>query len=413
MKYQTGKLLIFLSSIAFILIICFSQCIDKHQTKVNVRGQAYADPKSCIKCHSNVYASYTQTGHFHTSKQITGDGLQRDIVADSSTFNFNSQLKINIEKRGTAIYQVAYYNNQKIKEAQFAVAFGSGEKAQTYGYWKGNKLFELPLSYFKIIHNWANSPGFPPNEAYFNREIVSRCFNCHGSYLERKFVQSGSLSVSEEYDKNSVIYGIDCQRCHGPAAEHVNYQAENPQDKQAKFITPYKALTRQQKVDMCSVCHSGNDLKVTRSVFSFRPGDTTTNFYEPNFGFSEEPDVHGNQYNLLKNSKCFANSVTMTCTNCHNSHEKETGNMVNYSQKCMSCHKTEDHNFCKMAPQLGNAINTKCVDCHMPAMPSKVISFKMTDAKNSSPYLLRTHRIAVYPQQTAQVLQMLRKFNKQ
>lgn len=30
--------------------------------------------------------------------------------------------------------------------------------------------------------------------------------------------------ASEQIDKNSLVFGIDCERCNGPAADHVNFQ---------------------------------------------------------------------------------------------------------------------------------------------------------------------------------------------
>jgi hypothetical protein len=413
MKGKSGKIFIFSSILAFLLAMFFSQCMDKDKTKADIRGTAYADPSTCIKCHKEVYTNYNQTGHYHASQPVAANHLQAGIAATDNQFVFNDSVKIKVEKRKGGLYQVAYFKGNKVRDERFDIAFGSGEKAQTYAYWRGNKIYQLPLTYSTAAHNWVNSPGYPANLVYYNRLVVGRCFECHASFADRKFVATGGLTVDQEFDKNAMVYGIDCQRCHGPAANHVNYHTENPEDKQAKFIKPYKSLTRQQKLDMCGVCHSGSDLKAERSTFNFHPGDTLMNFFDPAFGaVNHDPDVHGNQTKLLAMSKCFASSAIMTCTTCHNSHEKETGNLVGYSQKCMTCHKPEDHNFCRIAPRLGGALNTKCIDCHMPALPSKVISFKMTDAKETSPYLLRTHRIAIYPEQTAEVLQMLKNTRK-
>jgi hypothetical protein len=100
--------------------------------------------------------------------------------------------------------------------------------------------------------------------------------------------------------------------------------------------------------------------------------------------------------------------MTMTCTTCHDSHTKETPNPVLYSSKCLDCHKEQTHNFCKMAPQLGKAITGKCIDCHMPALPSKLISFRMSGKKQTSQYLLQSHRIAIYPEQTKQILSLIK-----
>jgi hypothetical protein len=74
-------------------------------------------------------------------------------------------------------------------------------------------------------------------------------------------------------------------------------------------------LSREQKLDACAVCHSGNDLTTQKSTFLFQPGDTLSNFYFPEFGSSSTaPDVHGKQMQLLAGSACFQNSNTLDCT---------------------------------------------------------------------------------------------------
>jgi hypothetical protein len=415
MKGKIRYLFIFSFFILFISTLFLSRCRSSNNNiKPDVRGDAYAQPQTCIQCHKEVYNSYHQTGHFHTSGLISGNHLSAGIKTDiNSVFVFNDSVKIAVEKRKNDLYQVAYFKGKEIRAQKFDVAFGSGEKAQTYGYWKGNELFQLPLSRFNIINNWANSPGFPANLVYYDRAIVSHCFECHGSYLDKQFVQTGSLSVTEEYNKKSIIYGIDCQRCHGPAAKHVNYHLDNPADKKAKYITGYQSLTRQMKVNMCAVCHGGSDLKTLRSTFKYQPGDTLANYYYPDFGLiNNKPDVHGNQAKLLEMSKCYMNSSTLSCTSCHNAHVKENDNMALYSQKCMDCHKPQTAGFCKMAPQMGSAIYTRCIDCHMPAMPSKLISYKMSEQQHTSDYFLHTHRIAIYPEQTKKILSFIKSAKK-
>jgi hypothetical protein len=414
MKKRIRILIILSSGILFAAAMFLTECKDKgKELEPDKRGEAYANPQTCVSCHKDIYNSYTHTAHFHTSSAVDGNKLPTESMAKSHTFIFNDSLKITIDKRPDGVYQTAWFRGKQIRSERFDVAFGANQKAQTYGYWKGNRLNELPLSFYKEINDWANSPGFPPNLVYYDRMIVSHCFECHGTYLEKNFVQTGSLSVAEEYNKGSIMYGIDCQRCHGPAAQHVQYHLDNPTEKKAKYITPYNSLSRQLKVDMCAVCHGGNDLKVEKSTFKYVPGDKLANFYDPPFAYvNNDPDVHGNQAKLLEMSKCYLNSTNLTCTTCHNTHqtEKLTGAML--AQKCMECHKEQTHNFCKMAAKLGDAISTRCGDCHMPSLPSKLISFKVSAVKSTSSYLLHTHRIAVYPEQTSQILALIKNTKK-
>lgn len=177
-------------------------------------------------------------------------------------------------------------------------------------------------------------------------------------------------------------------------------------------MTTIKGLTRQQKLDACATCHSGNKDVFNRSAFTFKMGDTLAKWKEHNFApQNTNPatlDVHGNQNDLLASSKCFISS-NMDCNSCHNVHQKETGNLALYSQRCMSCHKTANHNECKLMPKLGMALKKNCIDCHMPAKPSNLIQVEGSGNKVQVPYLVRTHHIAVYPTETKKILAFINK----
>jgi len=388
-----------------VLILILSKCADLEDSQsASIRGTEYAAQESCVKCHRDISATFSETSHFHTSAPVTAD--LADVPKNESTFAFNDSLKVVVEKRNDRMFQVAYYNNKEIEAHQFDIVFGSGEKAKTFAYWEENSLFQLPLTYYSSINKWTNSPGFIDNEANFKRAIVSRCFECHSSFAKTQIVKTGSLSVTEEIVKGAVLYGIDCQRCHGPSAKHVTFHEENPEEKAAKYMIRFSDLSRQQKVDMCAVCHSGNDRLTQMSTFTFTPGDTLSDYYFPQYTRSrKEPDVHGNQYGMLASSACFIKSQ-MDCSSCHNTHVTEKNKPALFSQRCMSCHNADQH---PLKQELGKATLVKnCIDCHMPVKPSRLISFQVEGETQKTPYQLRSHQIAVYPEETQKILTYLK-----
>ena len=204
--------------------------------------------------------------------------------------------------------------------------------------------------------------------------------------------------VEEVLDKNSLINGIDCERCHGPAINHVNYHQAYPDEKKAKYIVTASSLTRQQKLDACAVCHSGNDRVKEISTFNFKMGDTLANFFSPyaTQRTGTDFDVHGNQYRLLAQSQCFLQSKTLDCSTCHNAHTDATKDLTFYSSKCISCHATTDHSSLKLDKVALSKLQTNCINCHMPEQPSKAITFQLAGSDSISAYLLRTHKIGIY-----------------
>lgn len=391
----SGRIFLILSSL-FLIVIGLARCMNTADAlPKDPRGENYAGAKACMKCHQDLSSSYAHSAHGLTSSPVVNAELLAVFDKDSNMFSYDLHRKVMIEQKDNGIFQTAYLDGKQVRSEQFDIVFGSGEKAYTYGYWKGKKLYELPLSYFSSIHNWAISPGFPGNDFYFERGITSRCIECHGSYVENKLIQKSAFSQEEEMEKGSIIFGVDCERCHGPAKEHVVFHTDNPAEKLAKFITLFKSLTRKQKMDACGLCHSGNTLMRQKSVFSFKPGDDLDDYYVQDFtGFGgADPDVHGNQSTMLQRSACYVKSAAMNCQSCHQTHEDIKGNLTAYSQRCMSCHPSVAHSKGRMAKGI---LTSNCIDCHMPKVASKMISFKQAGRDQVSPYPLRSHRIAVY-----------------
>ena len=364
---------------------------NKSLSGTDPRGTRYAATNSCGTCHKDIIDTYLHTNHYKTSSATSTRKLSKLINGSNNKFYYADSNMVRLEEKESAFFQSHIVNGKMIRSEKLDVAFGSSEKAQTYAYWKNDQLFQLPLTYFAERQSWTNSPGYPPKKPYFDRVILARCFECHASFVSKTDIVTGPLQVSEKLASNSIIFGIDCQRCHGPAAEHVQFHQDNPSVKQAKFIVPVNLLSRQQKLDMCASCHSGNDLDVQRTLFAFRPGDTLANFYLPHFGSGKaDPDVHGRQMQLLQSSKCFQES-SLTCNTCHNAHEPEENKQSIFVAKCMACHETSPH-----AVQLKTR-GASCIDCHMPLQVSKSIVFNNGTDTGSIPYMLRTHRIAIYP----------------
>jgi hypothetical protein len=383
------------------LTIFFSRCVS-NSSNGDPRGEQYAGSKTCIGCHKEIVNSYTHTNHYRTSSIVDNRELKKRIGPLKTKFYFTDSSYISIEEHETGLFQSDFVNNQRKESGRFDIAFGSAEKAQTYAYWKEDTLYQLPLTWFTSQNTWTNSPGFSARHARFNRVIISRCFECHASYVDKNYVQTGPLSVSETLDKNAIVFGIDCERCHGPAARHVQFQQDNPTVKTGKYITPIRSLTRQQKLDICAACHSGNDQATQKNIFAFTPGDTLSHYLFPDFAGStgNEPDVHGKQMQLLRSSLCFQ-KTDMTCNTCHDTHQPERDATAAFIAKCMDCHRSSAHamNILEDNEQKKrdfNLASLNCIDCHMPLQTSRIIYSNNGSVSKNISYFLRTHKIAIY-----------------
>ncbi len=392
MKKSTSVIFVLLLSMIF-----FFTCVDGPDKKHDPRGEEFIGSAACAQCHQSIYNNYTATTHFTSTAPANRQTIFGNFNKGQNSYTYNDSTTLLMEQRDSGFFQALYQNNSAITAHRFDISFGK-KHAQTFLFWKGDQTFELPVSYSLNTKTWVGSPGFSNDAVNFNRFIGTNCFECHSSNIDSKVTMSAN-GVDETFDKNSLIFGIDCERCHGPAANHVNYHLANPAVKEAKYISMYKSLNNQQRIDMCAICHSGNDKEKERSIFKFRPGQNFADYFSP-YTIAhkrfKEFDVHGSQYQLLAASKCSLKSNTLTCTTCHDPHTNAEANLETYSAKCISCHQTAVHETLPATVENANLLKTNCIDCHMPRQASQAISFRLQRDTVKASYLLRTHKIAVY-----------------
>ena len=404
-KYKHCLLII---STLFFAVALLTKCIgnnDSDKAKPGANKQ-FSSAAACITCHKDIYEKHMETAHFLTSQVATAKNILGSFTPGRNEFVFNPVSKVVMEKRGDSLVQVEYENGVEKKARPFSIVVGSGKRGQTYLYWFKNNLGQLPISYLTQAAQWSNSPGYG-NKLVFNRPVTSRCLECHTTYAQIISVPS---TEPEAFNQNTIVYGIDCQKCHGAAAAHAAFQTQNPTITTAKYIINPKIFSRTQSLDMCTLCHGGR-LAKTQPSFGFKPGDKLSDYFaiDTTAKDANDIDVHGNQYGLLAASECFKNSQ-MTCVTCHSPHENEAGKLALFSQRCTGCHNNDNnkgaHNkICKLTSSIGISINNNCIDCHMPEQPSKTIAMLLQGNDVPSQALMRSHFIRIYPEESQKYLQ--------
>jgi hypothetical protein len=391
--------------ITCIVVLILTRCMSDTEP-ADPRGVAYAGSATCIKCHGDIYKSNIHTAHFNSSRRTDASELKEKLVKSGDQYVFDKDLKVKMERLRGRYYQVSYERG-KVKERHSIDITIGGVKGENYFTWNADRILQLPIAYFNARQSLTTSPGYSVESPDFSRVIPQRCLECHTSFIKESSSATQKRPVIE-FEKSSLVFGIDCERCHGPAALHVQFQTENPDSVKARYITPFRSLTREQRLDLCSTCHSGNKSYMMRSIFNFKPGDSMANYKLPDVNIPGDVlDVHGNQLQLLQKSKCFINSK-MDCSNCHNTHKNERSEPILFATRCITCH-AEGHNYCKLS-NVKNAdfLKANCVKCHMPSLPSASIVVHTANGK-TIPYDMTTHDINIYPDEYRKVMGMLSK----
>ena len=394
--------------------ILFVTCVDNNGNKKEVIAKQdgyrqFAGSQVCAGCHQDIYEKHLLTEHHLTSAAVTPKNILGSFKTGSNVFAFDPLVNITMQKTDSGFYQVEYNNGVELKKQKFDIVVGSGRKGQSYLSWSGNHLVQLPITYFTPADQWSNSPGYNPHIPMFNRPITSRCLECHSSYFE---TISNSSKKFEEFDHKKIIYGIDCEKCHGPAADHAEFHLKNPAGTVGKNIKNPGKLSRERLLDLCTLCHGGA-LNKTKPSFSFQVGDTLSNYFSMQTAMlnADNIDVHGNQFGLMALSKCFKMSK-LTCISCHNVHENENGKTEIFSQRCISCHSSLHGKLCGLTASIGSSITQNCIDCHMPKQMSHAVAVYLQGNDIPTSALMRTHYIRIYPDETKNFLDQLKHSKK-
>jgi hypothetical protein len=190
--------------------------------KKTLSRDSYVGDETCDSCHKDKAGSFSRTAHHLTSRQARADSIAGTFSPGANILKTsNPGLVFRMDAKDGRFYQTAMWGVPPSTTAEtepIDLVIGSGRKGQTYLFWKGDLLFQLPVSYWVELGQWVNSPGYTDGWASFDRPVVSRCLECHASYAESL---AGPQS-NNRYKKTSVVLGISCERCHGPGRAHVS-----------------------------------------------------------------------------------------------------------------------------------------------------------------------------------------------
>lgn len=346
----------------------------------------YVGDVACGPCHREKVDAFHQTAHSLTSRLPDQNSILGKFAPDANTLTTsNPELMFRMDKEQDGFSQTAVqgappYTTERTE--RFGFVIGSGGKGQTYLFWKGDRLFQLPVSYWTEL-GWVNSPGYRDGVANFDRPIIPRCLECHGTYFE------SVPPPPNRYSKTGAVVGITCEKCHGPGREHVQREGSKHSASSDSAILNPARFSRDRQVDLCAWCHAGHGVPLA-PVFSYLPGEALDKYLElPRPDPNEQLDVHGSQVELLKRSRCFQASE-MTCLTCHDVHTVQH-DLAAFSRHCLSCHKPETGHF----PKLGHQVTRDCIACHMPMQETNLIVFD-SKGKKARPQV-RSHWIKIYP----------------
>lgn len=361
----------------------------------SLAGQAlknsYVDAQLCAACHSKIAESYAKTGMGRSFS------LSRSPI-ETRYFHEPSSTWYAMVSRDGKTYQRRWRigvagKEIDVQELQVDYVMGSGNHARTYLHRTARgSLIELPLGWYpEDGGTWAMSPGYDRKYTLPPATIAYECMGCHNAYPE--IPKGHNEPGSEPLYAGALPEGIDCQRCHGPGANHVRAaQSDGPAEAVRAAIVNPARLPRERQMEVCMQCHLETTSlllphsiqKFGRGPSSYQPGEPLGNFmlffdHAPGSKYQDDFEIAHSAYRLRK-SQCFLKSANkLTCTTCHDPHDIPRGaeTAAHYNKICGDCHGSAVRHEVAAGK---HTAESGCVGCHMTKRRTQdVVRVVMTD----------------------------------
>jgi len=298
----------------------------------------YVGNSACAPCHANIVRTYSATAMARSSGAVAG-GL------NPGTFR-HAPSKTEYRMQDSGLVTAARGTSRLQRQLDYFV--GSGTAGQSFLYFRGEFLFQAPVTWYSQPARWDVSPGYEKDEvSRWNRAIEPECLNCHASQI--RF----SPAYQNRYaDPPFAQGGIGCERCHGPGSEHVQGKGT--------LVNPAK-LEPAKRDSVCAQCHMSGEERVDRvgkRWMDYRPGSLLSD-YTAYFVTEKTNDLKAASYvEKLATSKCKTTSGDrLWCGTCHDPHRAPAAaeRVAWYRAKCLTCHA--DYSCGRPGD---------CSACHMP-----------------------------------------------
>jgi tetratricopeptide (TPR) repeat protein len=358
----------------------------------------YLGPQACAECHAERVVGMQRSRHFRTCRLPVAAEMPDGFAPGQGKFPARDPLlRFEMTRAGDEFFQTAIQQTpagERRTTSRIDLVLGAGTADDVYLTWHpDHRLRELPIAWMHTSRQWGASPIVPHSGGDYSREMTPRCLECHNTWFAHR---PGTLN---QYQPESFVLGVTCEKCHGPGRDHVAFHRAHPDAESGHAIVHPGNLPRERQIEVCTQCH-GNAVKERGPFCRYRPGQPLESYYRTHVTTYNEDDHVANQIQYLRESKCFQQADALTCITCHDPH-RSGQSTDSHRAACLKCHQPAD---CRDQSRIPAAVCDNCMGCHMPQYIKINVIFQTAD-DNFVPPLTRTqHRIAIYPAARQEVL---------
>jgi formate-dependent nitrite reductase cytochrome c552 subunit len=395
----------------------------------------FASSDGCRACHPSQFASWRASYHRTMTQVATPDSVVASF--DDAQVTEVPGHPMRLERRGRALWAELDdpdWNGEGAAPPRISrqVVMTTGSHHQQifwYATGHGRLLGQLPAIRLVADDRWIprrSAVMHPPNVPLISESGSwnAVCVSCHTTQGKTALSTPWGAEplFSQQIDTTAVEFGIACESCHGPAADHIRAN-RSPARRYALHLTSHVdssivqplRLDPRRSSEVCGQCHglwefydAEGERAANRNGLSYRPGDVLTNsrfIVQPSINAGSpmmkkllEDDGNfvrdifwsdgmvrstGREYNGLIDSPCYRNAKddqhTLTCFSCHSLH-RVSGDSRSDAEwaddqlkpdaqgngACTQCHSAIGERLAAHTHHASGSSGSSCYNCHMP-----------------------------------------------
>ena len=304
-----------------------------------------------------------------TATAVVGDFDRGTVTLRGSVYRFR--------KQAGAFYITESYLTGKPREHRVEYTLGNRRIQHYLTTLEDGRIIVLPPTWDILRENWFHNLDIDDPEESPGTQVQiwnKSCYSCHVSQEQKNFDPQKIAYRTAWLD-----FGINCERCHGPGAEHAAFYAKpGHPGKPAHDVVVQTRLSAARNTAVCAQCHSFRDILVD----GFAAGDDYYDHFVPILEFSQPPsedpaywpDGRPRRFSTdafgFWQSECYLKG-NATCLDCHvvahnTDIDRNPQLKPDVNSLCTRCHQAEGASLASHTHHAGKSAGSSCVECHMP-----------------------------------------------
>ena len=338
----------------------------------------YVGAAACVKCHASTHHQWTQSRHSKMVQPASAAGVKGDFAAGTAGRRVVLHGKaFLLQQRKDGYYITESYLTGKPRVHHVDYTLGNRRIQHYLSTLPDGRVIVLPPSWDIRRKQWFHNLDIDDPEEVPGVQVQlwnKSCYSCHVSQEKKNYNPD-----TETYKTAWLDFGINCERCHGPASKHVAKYSATTVDKQAPDdIVVQTRLDPERSTQTCAQCHSFRDIYVD----GFAAGDNYYDHFLPvlDYGLGPQEDPaywadgrtrrFSNDAFGLWQSECYLKGKA-TCLSCHaiphnTDIDKNPQLAADSNGICTQCHAAIGKNVAAHTHHAEKSAGSSCVECHMP-----------------------------------------------